>query len=175
MRVLLVLLAALILIGCSPSGDGWRQLYSGEGVDEASLYNWHGGVAAALDDSSYAALWSATGATQDRPAIDFDRDIVALFAKDHQRDCPLALTGVKFSRSQTTRVSIEDKGVEQVCGLMIAPAWVYVIALSRSKIDTPTIQLAPPAGVHLEDLTVDLGAPGLYSVPLPTERPCDRC
>lgn len=45
---------------------------------------------------------------------------------------------------------------------MPAPAWIYVIALSRSKFDTPTIRLAPIDYYTLGDLSVDLAVPGLY-------------
>ena len=171
LRTLLLLAVAVAFAGClPPSGDGWRQIYAGEGVYGGTLYDCCGGLAAALDDDAYAALWSETGATQGRPKIDFDSEIVALLAIANGQDCDRRLTGVTFSGSESVRVSVEERQVQEACSLMPAPAWIYVIALSRSKLYTGTFRLAPIDYYTLGDLSVDLAEPGLHARPLRSER-----
>ncbi len=135
-----------------------------------SLYDCCGGLAVALDDESYAELWAQAAAAGDRPNIDFDSEIVALLAIANGQDCDRRLIGVTFSGSESVRVSVDERQVQEACSLMPAPAWVYVIALSRSKLYTETFRLAPIDYYTLGDLSVDLAEPGLHARPLRSER-----
>lgn len=144
------------------SGDGWRLL-----ADEPEVgLPYRTGLA--TDETSYQALWAAIGLAAERPAVDFDAQIVIWFGAVYGSSCPdLRLDDVVVDRDRAL-VHAEIIILGQPLGCTDdANARAYVVALDRARlVPGPfAIQLGaedPPAGVPEERTLVaaDLSVPG---------------
>jgi len=143
-------------------GDGWRLL-----GDELVGDVYRTGIA--TNDDQYTALWSLAGMTAQRPAVDFETEIVLWFGAVYGSTCPIRVDDVVVDPQHRpalvyplTVVFGEDEG----CTADANPH-AYIVAIERGRLPAGpfAIQLGPedpPAGVPEERTLVntDLSSPG---------------
>ena len=144
------------------AGDGWRLL-----VDKDEFgQTYRTGIA--YDEASYAALWDEIGLWSERPAVDFQQEVVIWFGAVHGSSCPrIRLDDVLVDRERAlVYADIVDLDVAGVCTSDAIPH-AYLVALERAKLPRGrfAIQLdadGPPGGVPEERtiVEVDLSEPG---------------
>lgn len=150
-----------------PAGDGWRLLADQDETGQP----YRTGIA--FDDSSYAELWRKARLTGDRPAVDFQSEVVIWFGAVHGSSCPhLRLDDVVVDRERAlvyADIALLD---QQMACTADAIGQAYVVALLRSKLPGGpfAIQLdssGPPAGAPEERtiVDVDLSQPGAIAEP----------
>jgi hypothetical protein len=141
------------------TGDGWRLL-----ADQRSI-PYRTGVATTPEQ--YEKLWRTARLTGDRPAVDFDREIVVWLGEVFGSSCPIRLDDVIVDTA-TDRVygNVVVPGTPDVC-TKDANGRAFVLALERSRLpDGPfAVQLGsedPPPGAPEERtlVHVDLRPPG---------------
>lgn len=141
-------------------GDGWRLL----GHDRTGL-SYRTGIA--TTDQQYAALWDLSGLDSDRPAVDFEFEVVIWFGAVYGSGCENRMDDVVVdSEAGLVHGEFVIPGVHQACNDDANPK-AFVVALRRDRLpEGPfAIQLNatdPPAGVPEERtvVDVDLRSPG---------------
>lgn len=122
-----------------PEGDGWRLLAAGEASGNDAYT-----VRAATDDAEFDELWTALGLDGERPAVDFEAEVVVSFGHGIGSSCPerrldgvSVRDGVVFS---LTSDPLEPRG----CTADLVGAAVFLVALERSALPTDgfTLRLA---------------------------------
>lgn len=148
------------------AGNGWRLLADQD--ETGSSYR----TGIAYDAASYEQLWSFAGIAGNRPAVDFQAEVVIWFGAVHGSSCPrLRLDDVVVDTGRSLvhgEITYLDVGV---CTDDAIPH-AYVVALERSRLPRGpfAIQLGaddPPAGVPEERTVVeaDLSGPGSVADP----------
>lgn len=148
------------------SGDGWRLLADQDRTGES----YRTGIA--YDELSYEHIWSAARIRGDRPAVDFQTEVVIWFGTVHGSSCPRTrLDGVVVDEGRAivhADLTYLDGGA---CTSDAIPH-AYVVALARDRLPHGgfAIQLdaADPPGGAPEERTVvdvDLSQPGSIAQP----------
>jgi len=141
-------------------GEGWRLL----GADHSGE-TYRTGVATTQEQ--YEALWTDSGVGGDRPAVDFEDDIVIWFGAVYGSGCEVRLDDVSVDLGRwLIYAELVVPGVHQACPSDANPA-AYVVALERERLPEGrfAVQLDPedpPSGVPEERtvVDVDLRSPG---------------
>ena len=144
------------------AGEGWRLLADERGFGQP----YRTGIA--TDETAYERLWIEIGLTRERPAVDFDSEVVIWFGAVFGSSCPdLRLDGVTFDHERGL-VFADIVLVDQppACTADANPV-AFVVAVDRSMlpIGSFAIQLdseGPPPGAPEERTLVnaDLTQPG---------------
>lgn len=143
-------------------GEGWRLLADERDVGEP----YRTGIA--TDESSYGELWRRIGLSGERPAVDFETEVVIWFGAVFGSSCPdLRLDDVVVDRpGGLVYVDIVLVDPPAMCTADANPR-AYVVAVDRAHLpEGPfAIQLdadGPPAGAPEERtlVKVDLSQPG---------------
>lgn len=141
-------------------GDGWRLL----GADRSGMA-YRTGVATTLEQ--YDSLWVESGVSGERPAVDFEREIVIWFGAVYGSGCQVRLDDVAVDPDRRlVHAELVVPGVHQACNDDANPA-AYMVALQRDRLPEGSfaVQLGsddPPSGVPEERtvVDVDLRSPG---------------
>jgi hypothetical protein len=144
------------------AGDGWRLVADQDEV--GSPYR----TGIGFDEESYERLWAEARLRGERPAVDFEWEVVIWFGAVHGSSCPnLRLDGVMVDlESSIIHADIVNLDMAMVC-TADAIGHAYVVALERAKLPVGAfaIQLnadGPPPGAPEERtlVDVDLSKPG---------------
>ena len=144
------------------AGDGWRLL-----GDELVGEPYRTGIA--TNDEQYDDLWRRAGMTTERPAVDFNSEVVVWFGAVYGSTCPVRLDDVVIDTEENrglVHAVIVSPGGTGACTADANPH-AYVVALERARLPAGpfAIQLGPddpPIGVPEERTLVDtdLSRPG---------------
>lgn len=152
---------AAVTPGPQPTGgEGWRLL-----ADELIGPNYRTGVA--TNEAQYETLWRSIGLIGDRPAVDFETEIVIWFGAVYGSNCPIRLDDVVVDDDAgLVHAHTVQPGNEALCN-SDANSHAFVVALERARLPEGPfmVQLRatePPRGVPEERtlVAVDLSAPG---------------
>ncbi len=153
--------ADAVIDGPQPtSGDGWRLL-----AVERTGDSYRTGVA--TTDDQYAALWTQSGVTAERPPVDFANDIVIWFGAVYGSGCEIRMDDVIVDLDRAiVHGEFVIPGNPGACNSDANPE-AYLVAIDRARLPNGpfAIQLGatdPPAGVPEERtlVTLDLSASG---------------
>jgi hypothetical protein len=126
-------------------GEGWRLLAAGRTPGHAYA------VRVATDEPSWAELWDELALEQERPAVDFDAEVVAMFGHGIGSSCPeVRLDDVVIDAATSVVYSItSDPLGPRACTADLVGAAVFVVAVSRDAVP------ASPFIVQLSDRVLD--------------------